>query len=282
MDHFIGFDHLLRLFLARDTTIDLYGPPGIIENVIGKLHGYTWNLVDGYPFVLTVHEVARDEMRAVRFPATSAFTPEQLPPVPFSGTVFEASGFRVNAVHLDHRIECLAYALEEDIHLNVRTDELERLGVPAGAWLNALKAAVRRGEPDDAMIAAEWRADGEVRRQAFRLGDLQGRLLVQTPGQKLVYVTDVLFSAANVERVVAFARGADVFYCESLVVDADRDQALKRYHLTARQAGTLARRAGARRLETFHFSPRYDGDADLLQTEAAAAFSGALEPDEPV
>ena len=35
MDHFIGFDHLLRVFLAHENPVDLYGPPGIIANVRG-------------------------------------------------------------------------------------------------------------------------------------------------------------------------------------------------------------------------------------------------------
>ncbi|HZY30606.1 MAG TPA: ribonuclease Z, partial [Candidatus Methylomirabilis sp.] len=30
VDHFIGFDHLLRIVLGRDRTIRLFGPPGII------------------------------------------------------------------------------------------------------------------------------------------------------------------------------------------------------------------------------------------------------------
>src|SRR5438876_7906196 len=29
MDHFMGFDQLLRLFLARDATLRLYGPAGL-------------------------------------------------------------------------------------------------------------------------------------------------------------------------------------------------------------------------------------------------------------
>jgi ribonuclease Z len=37
MDHFIGFDHLLRICLGRDMHISLFGPPGFIKNVEGKL-----------------------------------------------------------------------------------------------------------------------------------------------------------------------------------------------------------------------------------------------------
>jgi len=85
MDHFIGFDQLPRAFLTRESQIQLYGPPGIISNVQAKLAGYTWNLVDGYPFVLTVHEVSPDQIRTVRMPATTAFKTEEEGSRPFTG-----------------------------------------------------------------------------------------------------------------------------------------------------------------------------------------------------
>ena len=37
IDHFIGFDTLLRLNLTENKTLHVYGPPGITQNVIGKL-----------------------------------------------------------------------------------------------------------------------------------------------------------------------------------------------------------------------------------------------------
>jgi len=46
MDHFAGFDRILRIFLGRNKDLYLYGPPGFIQNVEGKLAGYTWNLVE--------------------------------------------------------------------------------------------------------------------------------------------------------------------------------------------------------------------------------------------
>lgn len=52
----------------------------------------------------------------------------------------------------------------------------------------------------------------------------------------------------------------------------DRARAAERYHLTARQAGALARMAGARRVIPFHFSPRYGGDAKALNDEVLEAF----------
>ncbi|HAP67599.1 MAG TPA: ribonuclease Z, partial [Nitrospinae bacterium] len=60
IDHFIGFDHVLRLFLGRENSLRIFGPPGIIANVEGKLNGYTWNLVGDYPFILEIREVSKD------------------------------------------------------------------------------------------------------------------------------------------------------------------------------------------------------------------------------
>ena len=163
----------------------------------------------------------------------------------------------------------------------MRPERLAALGVPPGRWLNQLKDGVREGRPDDTPIDAEWRsADGPQTRR-FTLGELRDELLVTTRGQKIAYVVDTLFSRGNLERISVLASGADVFFCESLFLDADRDQASKRYHLTARQAGTLARAAGVARLETFHFSSRYDRNPLPLRAEAQAVFRGESPVDEP-
>src|SRR5262249_31098370 len=63
MDHFVGFDAVLRVALGRGKTLRLYGPPHLIANVQGKLNGYTWNLVDGYPLTIEVREFHGHEIR---------------------------------------------------------------------------------------------------------------------------------------------------------------------------------------------------------------------------
>ena len=89
-----------------------------------------------------------------------------------------------------------------------------------------------------------------------------------------MYVVDTLFSKDNKAKIVRLAQGADLFFCEAPFLDEDRDQATMRYHLTARQAGHLARLAEARRLVVFHFSPRYSGMAEKIYQEAQAEFRG--------
>ena len=57
IDHFIGFDTLVRLMLNREKALKIFGPPGFLSNVRGKLSGYTWNLTGGYPFSVLAAEV---------------------------------------------------------------------------------------------------------------------------------------------------------------------------------------------------------------------------------
>jgi ribonuclease Z len=267
MDHFMGFDQLLRLFLARDAVLRLYGPVGIADCVAGKLAGYTWNLTEEYQFAIEVTEIAERELLRWRFAATDRFARKATGSQPHDGTVFADRVFSVEAAPLDHKIVSMAYAVTEHTHLNVRTDALDALGVRPGPWLNALKNAVRAGAGPDTAIEI---APGN--RQP--LGRLRETLLIETPGQKIAYVVDALFSPANAARVVRLARGADLFYCEAPFLDEDIDQATRRYHLTARQAGAMARAAGVRRLAVFHFSPRYEGRYGDLATEAQEEFTG--------
>ena len=267
MDHFMGFDQLLRLFLAREGTLRLFGPLGIADCVQGKLAGYTWNLTDEYAFTLDVVEIDAAAMHRWRFAARNRFAREALGTAPFSGVCFQDSVLTVEAALLDHKIVSLGYAVTERTHLNVRPDALAAAGLRPGAWLNVLKNAVRGGADPDLSIEV---APGDRR----PMGALRDDLLIVTPGQKIAYVVDTLFSPSNAARVVRLARGADVFFCESPFLDADLDQASKRYHLTARQAGALARAAGAGRLQVFHFSPRYEGRYGELVTEALAEFAG--------
>ncbi len=94
-----------------------------------------------------------------------------------------------------------------------------------------------------------------------------------TRGQKLAYVVDARFDDENAAKIVEMAENADVFFCEATYLDREAEKASERYHLTARQAGLLARKANVRELVVFHFSPRYTGQEELLYREAKDEFT---------
>jgi ribonuclease Z len=84
----------------------------------------------------------------------------------------------------------------------------------------------------------------------------------------------VIYSPENAERIVEFARGADVLFIEACFLDEDRQRAAEKYHLTAWQAGRLARLAGVKRFVLFHYSPKYRGMEQRFEEEAMRAFRG--------
>lgn len=279
MDHFIGFDAVLRVALGRGKTLRLYGPPGLIANVQGKLRGYTWNLVDGYPLTIDVREFHRQEIRHARFHAQDGFLGHEQPasPLVLQGpaaqfVVLEEPMFTAKAVALNHRIPSFAYSLEEHFHVNVNKQKLHDAGLPVGSWLKDVKQYVWQGKPDEFRFVATLFDEHRREEREFVLGEVKERFLTISRGQKIAYVVDARFDEENEAKIVSLASGADAFYCESPYLDCDAEKARDRYHLTARQAGLMARKAHVRDLVVFHFSPRYTGHGDALEREAIEAF----------
>ncbi|MCP3981037.1 MAG: MBL fold metallo-hydrolase [bacterium] len=273
MDHFSGFDHLLRRALSREEELVVTGPPGFLHSMQSKLAAYSWNLIEHYPLRLVVEEVDGDRVRSVLHAAPAGLRAEPLPARPFESTIHAERGYTMRVTSLDHGIPVLGVVLDETEHLSVNKDRLLQMGLVPGPWLAELKLAARRRRPGDTRIDATA-AEGEQRR--FRLDRLTDELLFRTPGQKIGYFTDLRDTEENRRRVVDLAAGVDLMICEAVFLDSDRELAAERNHLTARQAGRLAREAGARRLAPFHFSPRYSDREHELMEEAAAAFGGPV------
>jgi ribonuclease Z len=273
MDHFIGFDRLLRLALRRDRKLVVTGPAGFLEHVEGKIRGYAWNLIENYPVHLIAEELDGETLRSVVYRGANRMSPESLPDRPYRGTLAAQRAYTVHIGELDHGIPVLGVALHETAHLSVNKDRLSQLGLEPGPWLSELKSAVRRVEAEDQPIEALATAGGT--RRHLR-GELARQILFSTPGQRIAYFTDLGFSDDNVARVVELARGVDLMICETAFLHADEALARERNHLTARQAGLLAKIAGAKRLAPFHISPRYGGRERELLDEAGEAFGGPL------
>ncbi|MCP9440337.1 MAG: hypothetical protein NNA20_09775 [Nitrospira sp.] len=281
MDHFIGFDTVLRVALGRGKTLRLFGPPGLIDNVQGKLRGYTWNLVENYPLRIDVTEFHRQMTRHATFHAGNGFqptppveTPRAVIPAYHPFTVLDDPMFVVKAVALNHRIPSFAYSMEEPFHINVNKQKLHQAGLRVGAWLTEVKQHIRQGRPDDFHFTVALYDEHRREERDFTLGEVKERFLTISRGQKIAYVVDARYDEENEAAIVSLARGADVFYCEAPYLEIDADKARDRYHLTARQAGLMARKAQVRDLVVFHFSPRYTGQGEALEREAMEAFQG--------
>ena len=275
MDHFCGFDHLLRLNLGREKTLHLYGPAGFLDNIAGKLCAYNWNLAHRYryPFELVASEITPDGMRTRHFACRDGFRPQpgRDRHEPFEGLLLEEPGLRVKASILDHGIPCLGFCLVEPVRINIDKAALDRLGLATGAWLKAFKQALYQTQDPDSLIAAPS-AKPHGQKRYFRLIELVQAVTRLSPGQRIGYITDVAGHAKNQQAIVALTRQADHLFIESAFLARDAHLATAKYHLTAEQAGQIAAWAGAKRFTVFHYSPRYGDAAAALQTEAEQAY----------
>ena len=277
MDHFAGFDHLLRVILGRKAAVVLYGGPRFIEQVEHKLRAYTWNVVHRYDeSVLDVREVSPDGIRhRARFSSRRGFAREPDEPPPLSEDVLhEEDAFRVRGRFVDHGVPCLAYAIEEKARVRVRKDRLEALGVTTGSWLRDLKRAVLTGAGPDTPIQVAWRDRDGDHSAVHSLAALRDVVLDVVPGRRIGYVTDLRYSEQNLSTLGQLLPNVDILFIESVFLSADEDHASRKNHLTARQAGEMGRRIGARAVVPFHFSPRYEGRQAEVLAEVRAAWGG--------
>jgi len=277
IDHFIGFDRLLRTTFGRGKTLRLFGPADFIRNVEGKLAGFTWNLVDRYEESLTleVFEAHPDHLKKATFRAVEKFKRQDEKSVPFeNGVLWEEPGFTVRCAILEHRVPCLGFVLEETFHVNINKDRLEAMQLRPGAWLTRLKQHVFEDAPDDLALEVPVGVQGHATAQTFSLGDLKRELVAVTEGQKIAYIVDTVYNDENKQRIVDLVCGVDVFYCESPFTGDETERARERCHLTSVQAGLLAREAGVKQLRTFHYSPRHSDEVERLRQEAQDAFQG--------
>jgi ribonuclease Z len=278
MDHFVGFDALLRTLLGRDKEIHLFGPPEFFKRVEGKLSGYTWNLVDEYAYNLSlkVTEVWPKSLRTRSYRCQERFANPggEEREVPFSGILVDEPSFRVEGVLLDHRIPCLGLSLIESFSININKEGLRTLDLPVGPWLTRFKKVVHdQGDPGGNFVVTWDRGDGVLGMRKFILGELTEKIARISPGQKVAYLSDMSGSPENMEKAVKLIKDADHLYIEAAFLDGDREIAKKKFHLTAKEAGALAARAGVKRLTLFHFSPRYAHRVEELKKEAMKAFN---------
>ena len=280
IDHFIGFDRLLRTLFGREKTLTIFGPENIIQNVEGKLAGFTWNLVELYSESLTIEvvEVRESGLLKGTFRAIDRFKLCDEKEEPFvDGLIVDNPVFSVRAAILEHRVPCLGFALQEKPHVNINKDKLQSMKAEPGPWLNELKQSILRSEPESTLIMVPFGELGSSRKEDIPLGQLKKDLVKVFPGQKIGYIVDTVFNDRNRKKIVELVKSADVFFCESPFLADEEARGQERCHLTSRQAGILAREAGVKQLCVFHFSRRHMPHLERFYKEAEDAFRGSME-----
>ncbi len=273
MDHFFGFDRLLRIMLGRAKKLYLFGPKGFIKNIEGKLKGYSWNLVKNYSdkFIIYAREIRQNKIIARYYECSNRFRSEKEEDLPFSHIIHKEPSFEISAEILDHSIECLGFSMKEKFSINIITEKLKEMNLAQGAWISDFKAALYNEELNDKEFEVY---DINGKKHNVILKELAEKIAKITRGERIVYITDVGATRKNIEKIINFAKDCDQLFIETYFSDEEEKTALNKYHLTAKQAGEIAKKAEVKKMTAFHFSPRYANDEEKLINEANNAFYG--------
>ena len=171
--------------------------------------------------------------------------------------VFSGDGYTVRAFPLEHTRVCVGYTLiENERPGEFYPDKAQEHAVPRGP----LWSQLQRGESvlnDHGQKIAPSTVMGPPR-----------------SGRKFSFITDSLASVALARQV----RDSDLLVCEGMFEKALADISHEKGHMTADDAGMLAKIAGnILQLVLIHFSPRYTNrELRLLQHEAREHFPPAV------
>ena len=171
-------------------------------------------------------------------------------PIEEGGEIERTPAWTLSALPLDHGVPTLGYRLQEADQRTMLPERLKALGI-SGPAVRALIT--------DGRIEAGGRTISIDEVSAPR------------PGQAVAFVMDTRMC----DEAIRLARGVDLLVCESTYLAADADKAREHGHLTATEAATIARDAGAKQLVLTHFSQRYP-EVEPFVDEAKAIFPAVV------
>ncbi|NPA58665.1 MAG: ribonuclease Z [Aquificae bacterium] len=265
MDHFIGFDHLLRNKLGREQTVEVFGINPLAENLYCKLQGYTWNLVEFEPrIVFNLKQYNSGLFEYYSYDIKKKFARDFIKEEKAdTDVIYENQYYRVRYAVLDHKIPVMGYSFEYKDRLLLKKDSIKDLpleGRQIGEFKSFLADENNRGK--------SFTIDG----REYGWEELREKYSYVQEGIKISYITDVVFSEENFKKIINLVKGSDVLYCEAVFLPEDREQASKVYHLTADQTALIAKEAGVKKLVVFHFSRRYANRWDRIIEEIKPIF----------
>ncbi|WP_298433030.1 MBL fold metallo-hydrolase [Geobacter sp.] len=272
MDHFMGFDTLVRHIHVSPRTVALFGPPGIARKVAAKLAGYDWNLTESYWCTFRVHEVHPGHIASFTLPGSEGFPCHPDGERQRHGSEIWRNDFlTVEAELCDHHaIPALVFRITERPGFWIDGEKVAAAGLVAGEWLRELKQRFYRGGLDGREIAAPVRtaAGGEAWRVFEGRGLFEAIRRDQEPAS-IGYLTDIGASGENLATVRRLLGGVTLLACECSFLAADMAKARTSHHLCTTDVSALARELRPAYLLPMHISKSYNTRGDLIYEELA-------------
>jgi len=171
-----------------------------------------------------------------------------------SGRFFEADDFYLEAEKMEHGIPTNAYAFVKKGQRRIDREKLKKSKLPSGPLLKKLK------EGKDIVYEGKKYL---AKNLTYSEGD-----------KKISFMLDTLVN----KNIVPFVKNSDLLICESsFLADSENGEKLAKehMHLTAKQAGEIAKKSKSKKLILTHISQRYDKDIKNLLAEAKKVFKNS-------
>jgi ribonuclease Z len=172
-----------------------------------------------------------------------------------SGKFFDSDNFYLKAEKMEHGIPTNAYSFIKKEQLRIDRDKLKNSKLPSGPLLRNLK------EGKDISYGGK-----KYRAKDFVYIDDE---------KKVSFVLDTL----NNKKIVPFVKNSNLLVCESsFLANSDNGETLAKehLHLTAKQAGEIAKKSKSKKLILTHISQRYDKDIKKILEEAKKVFDNSF------
>lgn len=154
----------------------------------------------------------------------------------------EVAGYILHAYRVQHNVTCYGYSIE-----------IPRKGKFDVEAAKALKLPVQMWNPLQKGNTVTWEE------KTYTPDMVMGKA---RKGIKVAYCTDT----RPVERIVRFAKNADLFICEGMYAEPDKLQKAKQYkHMTFYEAAELAKQAQVEEMWLTHFSPSLVGAKSYMK-----------------
>ena len=144
----------------------------------------------------------------------------------------EFEKYRIKTFKVKHNVTCYGYSIEIDRSGKFDPEKAKKLQLPVTNW-----GLLQKGEN------VEY--NGEIYTPDMVMGKPR-------KGLKVTYTTDT----RPVDAIIEAAKGADLFICEGMYGEDDKDQkAIEHKHMTFKEAANIAKQANPKEMCLTHFSP---------------------------
>lgn len=175
-------------------------------------------------------------------------------PVEKDGVVHDDGIFKIEARFLNHGIDNVGWRIQEAPKLKFDKTKLKALKV-------------------EGSLVKELQEQGKV------LVDGKTVLLKDVSSTRDGDIFSCVIDTSYCDNAVLLAKDAKMLLCESTYLEEHRELAIEHYHLTAKQAASIAKEAGAKELILTHFSARYR-HLQAFEEEARTVFPNTHAADD--